>query len=110
MCCCDSPLSEPSDKGELLEHLNTPLYRECNKYRPPTGKGEYLEDINTPVLVIPLCLSVIYIYYILCKVRCLGVLVIPLCLRVVYMFITYSVNLRQRGITRIPKHITLQSM
>jgi hypothetical protein len=50
------------------------------------------------VLVIPLCLRVVYIYYILCKVRCLGVLVIPLCLRL------------QRGITRTRKHLTLQSI
>ena len=61
------------------------------------------------VLVIPLFLRVVYIYYmlckevfgcssdsplsevvyvycILCKVRCLGVLVIPLCLRVFYIY------------------------
>jgi hypothetical protein len=41
--------------------------------------------------VIPLCLRVVYIYYTLCKVRCLGVLVFPLCLRE-SIFIVYSVK------------------
>jgi hypothetical protein len=77
---CYNTYRPPSDKGESLENLNTSLYREYNKYRPPSDKG----------------VRVVYIYCILCKVRCLGVLVIPLCLRVVYIY--------------TPKHITLQSM
>jgi hypothetical protein len=32
---------------ESLEHLNTSLYREYNKYRPPSDKGESLEHVNT---------------------------------------------------------------
>jgi hypothetical protein len=108
-------IAYPSDKGESLEHLNTSLYRVNNKYGPPSDKGESLEHVNTS-----LCLRVVYVYCILCKVRCLGVLVIPLCLRMVYVYcILFKVRclgvlviplttLRQRGITRTRKHLTLQ--
>jgi hypothetical protein len=44
--CINRP---PSDKGESLEHLNTSLYKVCNKYKPPTDKGESLEHLNTPL-------------------------------------------------------------
>jgi hypothetical protein len=53
------------------------------------------------VLVIPLCLRVVYMYCILCKVRCLGVLVIPLCLRVVYIYYILS-KVRCLGVLVIP--------
>jgi hypothetical protein len=65
--------------------------------------------------VIPLCLRVVYVYCILCKVRCLGVLVIPLCLRVVYVYCILC-KVRCFGVLviplcpRTPKHLTLQSM